>query len=277
MPLITQPRLARRLTQLYAGLVLYGFSASLILLSGLGNVPWDVLHQGLANLTAIGTGIWVCLVGALLLLFWIPLRQRPGLGTLSNVVVLGLVLQAMLDAFAPAQNATTRAALLIVGVLLNGMATGLYIGARFGPGPRDGLMTGLAARGHSLRAVRTVIELTVLGAGVALGGTVGVGTITYALAIGPLAKVFVPLLTVPLEVVPQREPRWRRNGAGSRPRPVADSTIGAVSSRRPWRWTLSPSHAAIASTSPAASASSCAPSSDSSVSHSCAAIRQPSA
>ena len=138
MPWTAQPRLARRLVQLYAGLVLYGFSASLILLSGLGNVPWDVLHQGLANLTGIGTGIWVCLVGALLLLFWIPLRQRPGLGTLSNVVVLGLVLQAMLDAFAPAQDATTRAALLIVGVLLNGVATGLYIGARFGPGPATG-------------------------------------------------------------------------------------------------------------------------------------------
>jgi uncharacterized membrane protein YczE len=277
MPWPAQPRLARRLVQLYAGLVLYGFSASLILLSGLGNVPWDVLHQGLSNLTGIGTGIWVCLIGALLLLFWIPLRQRPGLGTLSNVVVLGLVLQAMLDAFAPAQDATTRAALLITGVLLNGVATGLYIGARFGPGPRDGLMTGLAARGHSVRAVRTAIELTVLGAGAALGGTVGIGTIIYALAIGPLAKIFVPLLTVPLAAVPQREPRWRRNGAGSRPRPVADSTIGSVSSRRPWRWTLSPSHAAIASTSPAASASSCEPSSDSSVSHSCAAIRQPSA
>jgi uncharacterized membrane protein YczE len=277
MPWTAQPRLARRLVQLYAGLVLYGFSASLILLSGLGNVPWDVLHQGLANLTGIGTGIWVCLIGALLLLFWIPLRQRPGLGTLSNVVVLGLVLQAMLDAFAPAQDATTRAALLIAGVLLNGVATGLYIGARFGPGPRDGLMVGLAARGHSLRAVRTAIELTVLAAGVALGGTAGVGTITYALAIGPLAKVFVPLLAVPAETVPQREPRWRRNGAGSRPRPVADSTIGSVSRRRPWRWTLSPSHAAIASTSPAASASSCAPSSDSSASHSCAAIKQPSA
>jgi uncharacterized membrane protein YczE len=277
MPWTAQPHLARRLVQLYAGLVLYGFSASLILLSGLGNVPWDVLHQGLSNRTGIGTGIWVCLVGALLLLFWIPLRQRPGLGTLSNVVVLGLVLQVMLDGFAPAQDNTSRAALLITGVLLNGIATGLYIGARFGSGPRDGLMTGLAARGHSLRAVRTAIELTVLAAGVALGGTVGIGTITYALAIGPLAKVFVPLLAVPLAPAPQREPRWRRNGAGSRPRPVADSTTGSVSSRRPWRWTLSPSHAAIASTSPVASASSCAPSSDSSVSHSCAAIKQPSA
>src|ERR1700712_55589 len=119
-----QPRLARRLTQLYAGLVLYGFSASLILLSGLGNVPWDVLHQGLANRTGIGTGVWVCLVGALLLLLWIPLRQRPGLGTLSNVVVLGVVLQVMVDVFDEAHGTTTRAALLIAGVLLNGVATG---------------------------------------------------------------------------------------------------------------------------------------------------------
>ena len=269
-----QDRLLRRLVQLYAGLVLYGFSASLILLSGLGNVPWDVLHQGLANHTGIGTGVWVCLVGALLLLLWIPLKQRPGLGTVSNVIVLGLVLQLMLDVFDQAHGTTTRVALLVGGIGLNGVATGLYIGARFGPGPRDGLMTGLAARGHSLRVVRTAIELTVLATGVALGGTVGIGTVLYALAIGPLAKVFVPLL----EVGPQRRAaRWRRNGPASSPRPVADSTIGTVSSRRPWRWTFSPSHAAIASTSPAASASSCAPSSDSSVSHSCAAIKQPSA
>jgi uncharacterized membrane protein YczE len=267
-----QDRLLRRLVQLYAGLVLYGFSAALILLSGLGNVPWDVLHQGLANHTGIGTGVWVCVVGALLLLLWIPLRQRPGLGTVSNVIVLGLVLQAMVDAFGTPDAAAARVALLVGGIVLNGVATGLYIGARFGPGPRDGLMTGIAARGHSLRAVRTAIELTVLASGVALGGTAGIGTIAYALAIGPLAKVFVPLLEVP-----QRDPRWRRNGPASSPRPVADSTIGTVSSRRPWRWTLAPSQVRIAPTSPAASASACGPSSDSSASHSCAAIRQPSA
>jgi uncharacterized membrane protein YczE len=268
-----QDRLARRLVQLYAGLVLYGFSASLILLSGLGNVPWDVLHQGLAHHTPIGTGLWVCIVGALLLLLWIPLRQRPGLGTISNVIVLGVVLQLMVDAFDEAHGTTARVALLLVGVVLNGVATGLYIGARFGPGPRDGLMTGLAARGHSLRAVRTAIELAVLATGVALGGTVGLGTVLYALAIGPLAKVFVPLLEVPQ----RRDERWRRNGPASSPRPVADSTIGTVSRRRPWRWTLVPSQVRIASTSPIDSASACGPSSDSSVSHSCAAIRQPSA
>jgi uncharacterized membrane protein YczE len=189
--------LARRLLQLYAGLVLYGASAGLVLLSGLGNMPWDVLHQGLAVQTGIGTGLWVDIVGALLLLLWIPLRQKPGLGTISNVVVLGLVLQAMLAAFDEPHAPPARAALLLGGIALNGVATGLYIGARFGPGPRDGLMTGIAARGHSLRVVRTGIELTVLATGVLLGGTLGVGTVLYAVSIGPLAHVFVPLLTVP--------------------------------------------------------------------------------
>jgi uncharacterized membrane protein YczE len=189
--------LARRLTQLYAGLVLYGVSGSFILLAGLGNDPWDVLHQGLSRHTGIGTGMWVCLVGAMVLLGWIPLKQRPGLGTISNVIVVGLVLEAMLAAFPPAHGLALRIALMLGGVVLNGVATGLYIGAGFGPGPRDGLMTGLAARGHSLRAVRTTIELTVLTLGALLGGTIGIGTIVYALAIGPLAHIFVPALTVP--------------------------------------------------------------------------------
>jgi uncharacterized membrane protein YczE len=189
-------RLGRRLAQLYGGLVLYGVSSAFILLSALGNDPWDVLHQGLSRQTGIGTGTWVCIVGAVVLLAWIPLRQRPGLGTLSNVVVIGVVIELMLGLFDEAGGAGTRVTLLLSGVLLNGLATGLYIGASFGPGPRDGLMTGLAARGLSLRAVRTGIELTVLVLGAVLGGTVGVGTVVYALAIGPLAHVFVPALTV---------------------------------------------------------------------------------
>jgi uncharacterized membrane protein YczE len=189
-------RLGRRLTQLYGGLALYGVSGSLIILSALGNDPWDVLHQGLSRQTGIGTGAWVCIVGAVVLLAWIPLRQRPGLGTISNVIVIGLVMEAMLAAFPTAHGDAARVTLLLSGVVLNGLATGLYIGASFGPGPRDGLMTGLAARGHSLRVVRTGIELTVLVVGAALGGTVGIGTVVYALAIGPLAHVFVPALTV---------------------------------------------------------------------------------
>jgi len=188
--------LARRLVQLYAGLVLYGASASLIILSALGNDPWDVLHQGLSRQTGIGTGLWVCIAGALVMVLWIPLRQRPGLGTLSNVVVIGLVMELCLAALEPARGPAERWTLLASGVLLNGMATGLYIGANFGPGPRDGLMTGLAARGLSLRAVRTGIELTVLAGGIALGGTAGIGTVIYALAIGPLAHVFVPAFTI---------------------------------------------------------------------------------
>jgi uncharacterized membrane protein YczE len=188
--------LFRRLSQLYGGLVLYGVSASFLLLAGLGNDPWDVLHQGLSRQTGIGTGMWVCIVGAVVLLFWIPLRQRPGLGTASNVVVIGVVIEIMLAVFGPAHEPAVRISLLLSGVVLNGVATGLYIGARFGPGPRDGLMTGLAARGHSLRAVRTGIELTVLVVGALLGGTVGIGTLLYAVSIGPLAHIFVPALTV---------------------------------------------------------------------------------
>ncbi len=191
--------LLRRLLQLYGGLALYGASAGLILLAAYGADPWDVFHQGLARHTGIGTGIWVCIVGALVLLLWIPLRQKPGLGTISNVIVVGLAIQLMLVVFDTPAAPAARLSLLAAGILLNGVATGLYIGARFGPGPRDGLMTGLAARGHSIRVVRTGIELTVLALGALLGGTVGIGTVAYALLIGPLAHVFVPLFELPEE------------------------------------------------------------------------------
>jgi uncharacterized membrane protein YczE len=188
--------LTRRLAQLYGGLTLYGVSASLILLSGLGNDPWDVFHQGLSRQTGIGTGWWVCIVGALVLLLWIPLRQRPGLGTVSNVVVIGVAVEVMLALFDEAHDPAVRVTLLLSGVVLNGVATGAYIGARFGPGPRDGLMTGLADRGHSIRVVRTGIELCVLVLGALLGGTVGIGTLLYAVSIGPLAHFFVPAFTI---------------------------------------------------------------------------------
>ena len=189
-------RLTRRLTQLYTGLVLYGISDALIVRGGLGVDPWDVLHQGLSRRTGLGIGTWAIIVGALVLLLWWPLRQKPGLGTVSNVIIVGASIDGTLALFAPPHNLAVRGAVLVAGVVLNGVATGCYIGARFGPGPRDGLMTGIAARGHSIRVVRTGIELTVLAAGWLLGGTVGVGTVLYAAAIGPLAHVFIPLFTV---------------------------------------------------------------------------------
>ena len=190
--------MTRRLVQLYAGLVLYGASMALMIRAGLGLDPWDVLHQGLAERLPLSFGMVTIVVGALVLLAWIPLRQRPGVGTVSNVVVIGLAVDASL-AVLPAPDALAlRVAFMLAGVGLNGVATAAYIGARLGPGPRDGLMTGLVRRtGRSVRLVRTSIEVTVLAAGWLLGGTVGVGTVVYALGIGPLVHVLLPALVVP--------------------------------------------------------------------------------
>ncbi|MFC7548492.1 YitT family protein [Plantactinospora sp. GCM10030261] len=192
-------RITRRLFQLYAGLVLYGFSMALMIESHLGLDPWDVFHQGVATRTGLSFGTVTILVGALVLLLWIPLRQRPGIGTVSNVVVIGLAVDASLALLPTVEPFLARIAFLVGGIVLNGVAGGLYIGARLGPGPRDGLMTGFVARrpGRSIRLVRTAIEVTVLAAGFLLGGTVGVGTVLYAVAIGPLLHVFIPLFTVP--------------------------------------------------------------------------------
>ncbi len=192
---VAPPRM-RRLTQLYAGLLLYGASDAMLLLGGLGVDPWDVFHQGLSRRIGLGVGTWSLIVGATVLLLWIPLRQRPGLGTVSNVFIVGLTIDALLALFSEPHNLTARIALMLGGVLINGVATGAYIGAGLGPGPRDGLMIGLAARGHQIRFVRTAIELTVLAIGWLLGGTVGVGTVVYAVAIGPLVHVFVPRLAI---------------------------------------------------------------------------------
>ncbi|MGC4819970.1 YczE/YyaS/YitT family protein [Micromonospora sp. DT63] len=192
-------RPVRRLSQLYAGLVLYGVSMALMIRSDLGLDPWDVFHQGLSKLTGLSFGTVTIGVGALVLLLWIPLRQRPGLGTVSNVVVIGLVVDAALALLPTGGPLGVRIALLVTGIVANGAATALYLGAQLGPGPRDGLMTGYVARrpGRSIRLVRTVIEVTVLALGWLLGGTVGPGTIAYALAIGPLAQFFIPLVAVP--------------------------------------------------------------------------------
>jgi uncharacterized membrane protein YczE len=189
-------RLPRRLGQLFAGLIMYGISDALLVLAGLGLDPWDVLHQGLARLTGIPIGTWSIFVGAAVLLMWIPLRQRPGVGTACNVVVIGSVINVVL-AMVPAPHGLALRWLTLIGaVLLNGVATACYIGAGLGPGPRDGLMTGIARRGHSLRAVRTGIELTVLATGWLLGGTIGAGTVLYAVSIGPVVHLLLPRLTV---------------------------------------------------------------------------------
>jgi uncharacterized membrane protein YczE len=192
---VRPPRL-RRLTQLYAGLLMYGISASMLLLAGLGVDPWDVLHQGLSRRLGLGVGTWAIIVSVFVLLFWIPLRQRPGFGTVSNLIVVGLTIDAILATVAPVHGLGARVVVMCGGVLLNGIATGAYIGAGLEPGPRDGLMTGLAARGHSIRVVRTCIEITVLLTGWLLGGTVGIGTVVYALGIGPIAHLSIPLLAI---------------------------------------------------------------------------------
>ncbi|MBX6358330.1 MAG: hypothetical protein IRZ05_21075 [Micromonosporaceae bacterium] len=188
----------RRFVQLQVGLVLYGASMALMIKSALGLDPWDVFHQGLAEVTGLRFGWVVIGVGAVVLLLWIPLRQRPGVGTVSNVIVIGLAVDGALDLLPAPDLLAVRVAFLVAGIVGNGVATGLYIGARLGPGPRDGLMTGFVARkpGRSIRLVRTVIEVTVLAVGWLLGGTVGVGTVLYAVSIGPLAHMFIPLFTV---------------------------------------------------------------------------------
>jgi uncharacterized membrane protein YczE len=184
-----------RLVQLFLGLLLYGFSASLLVLARLGLDPWDVFHQGLARHSGLAIGTWSILVGLVVLLLWIPLRQMPGIGTVANVVMIGGTMDVVLSLVHSPHSMVWRVVCLVAGVGLNGVATGAYIGAGLGPGPRDGLMTGLAARGHSIRVVRTGIEITVLATGWLLGGTVGVGTVLYAVSIGPLAHVFVPFFS----------------------------------------------------------------------------------
>ena len=207
-------RMPRRLVQLYLGLALYGASMGLIIRSTLGNMPWDVLHQGLANRTGWTIGAVSILVGALVLLAWIPLWQRPGLGTVSNVVVIGVAVDATL-AVVPAPDAlAVRVGLLAAGVLLNAIATAAYIGVHLGPGPRDGLMTGLVRRtGGSVRLVRTSIEVVVVLTGWLLGGTLGLGTVVYALAIGPLVQVLLPRLSVSIPVVSSASPPTRPGAA----------------------------------------------------------------
>ena len=165
----------------------------------LGLDPWDVFHQGISRHISWSLGTIVNVVGGLILLLWIPLRQRPGFGTISNVFVIGIAVDLALIVLPPPTVLLTRTLLLAGGIYLNAVATAMYIGARFGPGPRDGLMTGLAARtGRSIGLVRTSIELSVLAVGWLLGGTVGLGTVAYALLIGPLVQPLLAWFTVPV-------------------------------------------------------------------------------
>jgi len=189
--------MTRRLTQLFVGLTLYGVAMAMLLRATLGLDPWDVFHQGLAERIGLSFGMTVNVVGALVLLLWIPLRQKPGIGTIANVLVIGTAVDLTLLVLPAFDDLGVRAALLVGGIVLNGIAGAMYIGAGLGPGPRDGLMTGLNRRtGWSIRLVRTGIEFSVLAIGWLLGGTVGLGTVLYAVAIGPLVQAFLPLFTL---------------------------------------------------------------------------------
>jgi len=181
-----------RLAQLLAGLVLFGASLALLVRSQLGLDPWNVFHQGLSVTSGLPIGVCTILSGAIVLVLWFPLHQRPGPGTVANVILVGLSLDFVLILLPVPNGLPMRWALLLTGIALNGVATGVYIGAGLGPGPRDGLMVGLAKRGQSLRVMRTMIEVTVLVAGFMLGGTVGIGTLLYAVTIGPIAHVTIP-------------------------------------------------------------------------------------
>ena len=197
-------RLVVRLARLYLGLAGFGVSLALMVRARLGLGPWDVLHQGIAHHLGVQLG-WVTIgVSGLVLVAWIPLRQRPGLGTVSNAVIVGLVVNGALDVLPAPGPLAWRVAWLAGGIGLNGVAAACYIGAGLGPGPRDGLMTGLAARGYPLGVVRTLIELSVLAIGLTLGGTAGIGTVAYALSIGPLTHLLLPRLTVKTETRQER-------------------------------------------------------------------------
>ncbi len=212
-PLPVRDRPIRRLTQLMVGLVFFGVGEALMMAAGLGVLPWDVLSQGLVNHLGLTVGAWSIIIGATVLLAWIPLRERPGLGTIANVLVIGLVLDGCLAVLPRPQLLPAQLLFLLAGVLINGIASGAYIGARLGPGPRDGLMTGLVRiTGGSVRLIRTSIEVAVVIVGYLLGGNLGVGTLLYALAIGPIIHATLRHLRVKPSTAPTggRPGRLRR-------------------------------------------------------------------
>ncbi len=192
---VPSDRLWARFVQLLAGLALFGASIALIVRAELGVMPWTVLEQGLQRSVGLSLGIWSVLIGVVLLVVAVPLGLRPGWGTLANVLLIGVAIDAPLGVLPPLEALPVRISALVLGIFLNGAATGAYIGAGLGPGPRDGVTTTIAARtGRSLRLIRTVVEVSVVALGVLLGGQLGVGTVVFALTIGPLMHIFVPLL-----------------------------------------------------------------------------------
>ncbi|MGW5382130.1 membrane protein YczE [Nocardia sp. NPDC003963] len=201
----------RRVTALFAGLWLYGFSMAVMIRAAVGLDPWDVFHQGVTRQVPLSFGTVTALTGVVVLLAWIPLRQWPGVGTVSNVLVVGISVDVGLLILPEWESIPVRLGAMAAAVVLNAAASVLYIGAGLGPGPRDGLMTGLVRRtGWSIRLVRTVLEVSVLTTGWLLGGSVGIGTVVYAIAIGPLIQLMVPLVAGRLpgfDTAPKTEPR----------------------------------------------------------------------
>lgn len=186
----------QRLARCVTGLALFGVGIALLLDANLGAAPWDVFHTGVSEHTGIAVGTIIILTGVALLLLWIPLGEKPGLGTVLNALEIGLVVDLVLPIVPEPDHLGVRLVMMAGGVVVIAIGSGLYLGAGLGPGPRDGLMTGLARRGLSIRVARTGVEIAVLVAGVLLGGAIGLGTALFALAIGPLVQVFLPWLTM---------------------------------------------------------------------------------
>ncbi|MFG3227717.1 YitT family protein [Kitasatospora sp. NPDC048194] len=206
MPLAERPFL--RLTQLVVGLALFGFSLALMVRTSLGVNPWSVLYEGLHYHTPLSFGMISAVLGVLVLLLWIPLRQKPALGTVANIAVVGASSDLGLALVPEHLGLPVRIALVAVCIVLNGLSIAVYVGARLGPGPRDGLMTGLAdVTGRSIRLVRTLLELTVLGIGWLLDGSVGIGTVLYALLVGPVTQYFLPRFSYRPDTAAPARPR----------------------------------------------------------------------
>lgn len=192
-------RLPLRLTYLILGLLFFALAMALMIRAQLGVDPWNVLHLGIANHVPLPLGTIVILTGALVLLTWIPLKQWPGLGTVANVLIIGVGLDLFLAIIPPIEGLGWQITVFLLGILINGLGGAMYIGSHFGAGPRDGLMTGLHLRtGRSIRLIRTGIEVSVLAIGWVLGGQVGLGTVAYALLIGPSVQFFMKFMILRL-------------------------------------------------------------------------------